>query len=288
MFTEETLALAIIGTAFVALLLGFFLGMFVTRTCSPKSAHQQETKSPKSSSASSLNSDDLHKYSVTTISSHCDNNQKEVQQQSNRNDFDQASKISVENENSQFKSLPPQFTIGQNQQPMSLNPNNLDRQRWVNLTFSNSKKLYYYVLQVLYGVLQKSTKIWSSLLSTSQPPCNVRTSSRKFKFWTNAFIIKMFLTSTESQTNLSLVLFSIIIMISELCCIFYLFSNFGCESLLCWNTLKVDITFLIVIAIQNNTNLDFWLSKNPKVILGTIGRARKIWNLFRICKKAWE
>ena len=129
MFTEETLALAIIGTAFVALLLGFFLGMFVTRTCSPKSAHQQETKSPKSSSASSLNSDDLHKYSVTTISSHCDNNQKEVQQQSNRNDFDQASKISVENENSQFKSLPPQFTIGQNQQPMSLNPNNLDRQR---------------------------------------------------------------------------------------------------------------------------------------------------------------
>ena len=64
-----------------------------------------------------------------------------------------------------------------------------------------------FCLQVLYGVLQKPTKIWSSLLSTSQPPCNVRTSSRKFKFWTNAFIIKMFLTSTESQTNLSLVLF---------------------------------------------------------------------------------
>ena len=141
MFTEETLALAIIGTAFVALLLGFFLGMFVTRTCSPKSAHQQETKSPKSSSASSLNSDDLHKYSVTSISSHCDNNQKEVQQQSNRNDFDQASKISVENENSQFKSLPPQFSIGQqSQQPMSLNPNNLDRQRYVNTLFENYSK----------------------------------------------------------------------------------------------------------------------------------------------------
>ena len=115
MFTEETLALAIIGTAFVALLLGFFLGMFVTRTCSPKSAHQQ-TKSPKSSSASSLstNADDLHKYSVTTISSHNSDNQK--QQQSNRNEFDQASKISVENENSQFKSLPPQFSIGQQSQ----------------------------------------------------------------------------------------------------------------------------------------------------------------------------
>ena len=140
MFTEETLALAIIGTAFVALLLGFFLGMFVTRTCSPKSAHQQ-TKSPKSSSASSLstNADDLHKYSVTTISSHNSDNQK--QQQSNRNEFDQASKISVENENSQFKSLPPQFSIGQqSQQPMSLNPNNLDRQRYVNTLFENYSK----------------------------------------------------------------------------------------------------------------------------------------------------
>ena len=68
------------------------------------------------------------------------------------------------------------------------------------------------LFQVLYGVFQKSTKIWSSL-STSQPPSNVRTSSGKFKFWTNAFIIKMFLTTTESQTNLSLVLFYRIIIL---------------------------------------------------------------------------
>ena len=116
LFSEETLALAIIGTAFVALLLGFFLGMFVTRTCSPKDPKNGGTKS----SSSSL-TEEIHKYSVTTISSHCD-------QKSIDNEFN--SQISVENE-SGFKSLPPQFAVtSQNsQQPMSLNPTNLDRQR---------------------------------------------------------------------------------------------------------------------------------------------------------------
>lgn len=33
-YAEETLALAIVLTAFVALLVGFFLGIFVTRQCS--------------------------------------------------------------------------------------------------------------------------------------------------------------------------------------------------------------------------------------------------------------
>ena len=116
------------------------------------------------------------------------------------------------------------------------------------------------LFQVLYGVIQKSTKIWSSL-STSQPPSNVRTSSGKFKFWTNAFIIKMFLTTTESQTNLSLVLFyiesSYLIMISELSCIFYLFLNFGCESLICWNELNVDI---ITSVLSASTALRFYRS----------------------------
>ena len=136
MFTEETLALAIIGTAFVALLLGFFLGMFVTRTCSPKDAPQS---SPKSSSSSLTASDDMHKYSVTTISSHCEDMQQQHQsqkpKQQTNNEFDP--KISVENEN-QFKSLPPQFSIGQSQQqPMSLNPTNLDRQRYKGVNGSD-------------------------------------------------------------------------------------------------------------------------------------------------------
>ena len=120
LFSEETLALAIIGTAFVALLLGFFLGMFVTRTCSPKDG-PKSVQSSKSSSSSLT--EEIHKYSVTTISSHCD-------QKSTDNEFNSSMQISVENE-SQFKSLPPQFSVTNqsSQQPMSLNPTNLDRQR---------------------------------------------------------------------------------------------------------------------------------------------------------------
>ena len=60
-YSEETLTFAIIVTAFVALLLGIFLGVFVTRFCASPSS--QKTVQRESNS-----SEDINRYSVTTLS----------------------------------------------------------------------------------------------------------------------------------------------------------------------------------------------------------------------------
>ena len=60
-YSEETLTFAIIVTAFVALLLGIFLGVFVTRFCASPS-------SQKTVQRESTSSEDINRYSVTTLS----------------------------------------------------------------------------------------------------------------------------------------------------------------------------------------------------------------------------
>ena len=82
-YSEEVLALAIVMTAFVALLIGLCLGIFVTRQCTSSANHLHHATSSKekrikhsSESNTTSNNDCIHKYSVTTISSTCNESNK--------------------------------------------------------------------------------------------------------------------------------------------------------------------------------------------------------------------
>ena len=107
-------------TAFVALVLGLCLGIFVTRQCiAPGSTGSKEKLKEKKHQSASLNEsstasgiDDIHKYSVTTISSStCEKT----------DEFNQIQPFS----------LPPQFSrhsiASTSSQPLSLNPHNLEQ-----------------------------------------------------------------------------------------------------------------------------------------------------------------
>ena len=61
-YSEETLTFAIIVTAFIALLLGIFMGVFVTKFCSTPSSHKNVQKESPNSN------DNINRYSVTTLS----------------------------------------------------------------------------------------------------------------------------------------------------------------------------------------------------------------------------
>ena len=61
-YSEETLTFAIIVTAFLALLLGIFMGVFVTKFCSTPSSHKNVQKESPNSN------DNINRYSVTTLS----------------------------------------------------------------------------------------------------------------------------------------------------------------------------------------------------------------------------
>ena len=61
-YSEETLTFAIIVTAFIALLLGIFMGVFVTKFCSNPSSHKNVQKQSPNSN------ENINRYSVTTLS----------------------------------------------------------------------------------------------------------------------------------------------------------------------------------------------------------------------------
>ena len=61
-YSEETLTFAIIVTAFLALLLGIFMGVFVTKFCSTPSSHKNVQKESPNSN------ENINRYSVTTLS----------------------------------------------------------------------------------------------------------------------------------------------------------------------------------------------------------------------------
>ena len=61
-YSEETLTFAIIVTAFIALLLGIFMGVFVTKFCSTPSSHKNVQKESPNSN------ENINRYSVTTLS----------------------------------------------------------------------------------------------------------------------------------------------------------------------------------------------------------------------------
>lgn len=119
-YSEETLALAIVMTAFVALLIGLCLGIFVTRQCT-NASEKRDIKSPAADSSM----DEIHKYSVTTLSSYDKNDRQS-------NEFNQIS-YAAENSHHQPISLPPQFSrhsiASTSSQPLSLNPRNLEQQQ---------------------------------------------------------------------------------------------------------------------------------------------------------------
>ena len=62
-YSEETLTFAIIVTAFIALLLGIFMGVFVTKFCSNQPSHKNVQKESPNS-----NENNINRYSVTTLS----------------------------------------------------------------------------------------------------------------------------------------------------------------------------------------------------------------------------
>ena len=61
-YSEETLTFAIIVTAFIALMLGIFMGVFVTKFCSNQPSHKNVQKE------SPNNNENINRYSVTTLS----------------------------------------------------------------------------------------------------------------------------------------------------------------------------------------------------------------------------
>ena len=136
-YSEETMALAIVLTAFIALVIGLCLGIFVTRHCSSSgsgSSHSGSNTAATNSSSiaaneSNMNNEEIHKYSVTTVSSTCLDKSDEFNQISNSTPkcFDHSSA-------DQPLSLPPQFMTSSKHclvtsQPLSLNPSKLDQQR---------------------------------------------------------------------------------------------------------------------------------------------------------------
>ena len=127
-YSEETMALAIVLTAFIALVIGLCLGIFVTRHCSSSgsgSSHSGSNTAATNSSSiaaneSNMNNEEIHKYSVTTISSTCDKSDEFNQISSSVNCYESS-------DIAQPMSLPPQFMskhclVTSASQPLSLNP----------------------------------------------------------------------------------------------------------------------------------------------------------------------
>jgi len=164
-YSEEVLALAIVMTAFVALVIGLCLGIFVTRQCTTTTSsaanhlHHATQASPvkekringstKSKSGNSNNgTNDIHNYSVTTISTNCNESNKSHSVDSS---FKQISAYET-NGNTGFNtgpvSLPPQFHSSSSRhsiastssQPLSLNPVHLENQRPLMESFKSPSK----------------------------------------------------------------------------------------------------------------------------------------------------